>query len=72
MPSKNGGQPKRVFREFQFIVTPIILVEEDGGIPYPQQGDQIVCRGLEELQAVIDRFPADLAVLNASASGGPE
>jgi hypothetical protein len=66
MPSKNGGQPKRVFREFQFIVVPVVLVEEDGGVPYPQQGEQIVCRGLAELQAVVDRFPADLETLNAN------
>jgi hypothetical protein len=68
--SRNGGKPLRVFREFQFIVVPVLLVEEDGGIPYPQQGEQIVCRGVAELQAVVDRFPADLEALNAA--GSPE
>ena len=67
MTSKNGGQPKRTFREFQFVVVPVILVEEDGGVPFAQQGDQIVCRGLAELQAFVDQFPADLEMLNAAS-----
>ena len=68
MAGKNGGQPQRVFREFQFIVTPVVLVEEDDGVPFPQAGDQIVCRGLADLKAFIDSFPAQLEALN----GGEE
>jgi len=64
--AKNGGKPKRTFREFQFIVVPVVLVEEDGGVPYPQPGEQVVCRGVAELQAFIDQFPADLEALNAA------
>lgn len=67
-PSKNGGPPpQRTFREFQFIVVPVLLVEEEGGVPFTQQADQIVCRGLAELQEVIDRFPRDLEQLNNPA-----
>jgi hypothetical protein len=64
----NGGPPKRVFREFQFIIVPVLLVEEDGGVPFPQQGDQIVCRGVADLQAFIDQFADSLEQLNAKAA----
>ena len=66
-PAKNGGQPNRTFREFQFIVLPVILVEEDGGIPFPVKGEETICRGLAELQTFVDEFPANLEMMNTKA-----
>lgn len=63
---KNGGPPKRTFREFQFVVTPVLLVEEDGAVPFAHAAEQVVLRGLAELQAFIDSFPAELEQLNAA------
>jgi len=54
----------RKVREFQFVVTPVLLVEEDGGVPYPLEGEPTVCRGIVELQKFIDEFPSMLALLN--------
>lgn len=63
---QNGSQPKRTFREYQFVLTPILLVEEEDAVPFPHPADQVVLRGVAELQAFVDSFPAELEQLNAA------
>jgi hypothetical protein len=65
MTAGHAKKPKRVFREFQFHVVPVLLIEEGDDVPRAQPGQQIVCGGLVELQRFIDEFPANLEKLNA-------
>ncbi len=67
MTKQNGGPPARTFREFQFIVTPILLIEEEDAVPYPNAADQVVLRGVAELRAFADKFLTDLEQLNAQS-----
>lgn len=66
-PTQNGAQPRREFREFKFIITPVLLVvDEDGQAVAEQAGDPVAVYKVDGLREFIDRFPGDLETLNAS------
>lgn len=64
-PKQNGTRPRREYREFKFIVTPVLLLVDEDGSPVAEQvGEPMTLYKLEGVRAMIDRFDDDLAELN--------
>lgn len=61
---------RRELREFKFVVQAVLVTMDGNKMVGEETGDPIVLYGLDQLQAFVDGFPADLAKLNAALKNG--
>jgi hypothetical protein len=61
---------RRELRGFKFVVQVVLVVMDGEKMVGEETGDPIVLYGLDQLQAFVDGFPADLVKLNAARKNG--
>ena len=69
MATKKKVPAPPVYREFQFIVQAILLIEEEGEAPRPEIQQPMTLSGLKGLKQYIAEFPGALAQLNEASKG---
>jgi hypothetical protein len=60
----------RELREFKFVVQPVLMLMDGDKCVGEETGEPVTLYGLDQLQAMVDRFPAELDKLNAALRNG--